>query len=79
MAFAKSLKQLAKSSDCEFTGPFTSESVLLHRIAFAENCRAEFEFTDEPRTKEADWYYVRVVQSNGSLAWSSPIWVEAGP
>jgi hypothetical protein len=22
-----------------------------------------------------DWYYVRVEQKNGELAWSSPIWV----
>ena len=28
------------------------------------------------RLKEhTTWYYVRVVQSMGSLAWSSPIWV----
>jgi len=78
MTFTRSLAQLAKSSDVKFTGPFTSESVLLPRITFAENYRAEFEFTDRHKTDKTDWYYVRVVQSNGSLAWSSPIWVEAG-
>ncbi len=77
MAITKSLKQLAESSDIEFTGPFTSESMLLHRIVFSENYRTEFEFTDKRRTKKTDYYYVRVVQSNGSLAWSSPIWLEA--
>jgi len=77
MAVTKSLKQLAQSSDIEFTGPFTSESMLLHRIVFSENYRTEFEFTDKQRTKKTDRYYVRVVQSNGSLAWSSPIWLEA--
>ncbi|MFH1717573.1 MAG: DUF3604 domain-containing protein [Planctomycetota bacterium] len=80
MAVTKSLGELAESSDIVFTGPFTSESVLLHRAVFSENYRTEFEFTDKPRTEKTDWYYVRVVQSNGSLAWSSPIWVEApGP
>lgn len=74
----KSLKQLAKSSDSVFTGPFTSESILLHRPVFAENYRTEFEFVDERTTDKTDWYYVRVVQTNGSLAWSSPIWLEAG-
>jgi hypothetical protein len=76
MAITKSLKQLSESSDIEFTGPFTSESMLLHRIAFSEHYRTEFEFTDKRRTKKTDYYYVRVVQSNGSLAWSSPIWIE---
>lgn len=75
MAITKSLKQLAESSDIEFTGPFTSESVLLHRIVFSDNYKGEFEFTDESKTGKTDWYYVRVLQSNGSLAWSSPIWL----
>jgi hypothetical protein len=73
----KSLSQLARSSDVLFTGPFTSESVLLHRAVFAENYVCEFDLTDERETQGTDWYYVRVVQSNGSLAWSSPIWLEA--
>ena len=77
MDFTKSLGQLAESSEVKFTGPFTSESVLVPRITFAENFETEFEFTDTHRTDKTDWYYVRVVQSNGSLAWSSPIWVEA--
>ena len=88
MAITKSLEQLAESSHTEFTGPFTSESMLLHRIVFSENYRTEFEFTDRRGTEKmvrqahhpelsrrTDWYYVRVVQSNGSLAWSSPIWL----
>jgi hypothetical protein len=77
MDFTKSLGQLAKSSDVKFTGPFTSESVLLPRITFAENYETEFEFTDRHKTDKTDWYYVRLVQSNGSLAWSSPIWIDA--
>ena len=75
MRITKPLKQLAQSSDTEFTGPFTSESIILHRLAFAENYRTEFEFVDEREPKGTDWYYVRVVQTNGSIAWSSPIWL----
>jgi len=77
MTVAKSLEQLAESSYTEFTGPFTSESVLLHRIVFSENYRTEFEFTDKRGTEKTDWYYVRAVQSNGSVAWSSPIWLKS--
>jgi hypothetical protein len=76
MKITKSLKQLAKSSDAVFTGPFTSESILLHRAVFADNYSTEFEFVDERKTDRTDWYYTRVVQSNGSLAWSSPIWMK---
>ena len=78
MSITKSLEQLAESSDITLTGPFTAESMLLHRIAFSENYRTEFEFTDKRRTEKTDWYYVRVVQSNGSVAWSSPIWLKGG-
>ena len=78
VTITKSLKQLAQSSDAVFTGPFTSESILLHRAVFAENYGTEIEFVDERQTDKTDWYYVRVVQSNGSLAWSSPVWVKAG-
>ena len=31
---------------------------------------------DERRNEATpDWYYVRVTQHNGQLAWSSPIWI----
>ncbi|HEX6358050.1 DUF3604 domain-containing protein [Actinophytocola sp.] len=31
-------------------------------------------WTDEPT--ESSWYYVRVFQTDGEMAWSSPIWVD---
>jgi len=73
----RSLKELVQSSDAVFTGPFTSESILLHRPVFAEHYSTCFEFTDKCQTDETDWYTVRVEQCNGSLAWSSPVWLEA--
>ena len=75
--YSTTLGKLAESSEVEFTGPFTSESFLIHRIVFAENYQTEFEFTDEQNTGQTDWYYVRVAQTNNSYAWSSPIWVES--
>ena len=76
MTVTKTLKQLAQSSHVAFTGPFTSESILLYRLAFARNHHTEFELVDERQSKGTDWYYTRVTQSNGSMAWSSPIWIE---
>ena len=36
---------------------------------------SSFEFRDEKVQEGESYYYVRVEQSDGSLAWSSPIWV----
>ena len=75
MSITISLKELAESSDIFFTGPFTAESILIHRLVFKENYFTDFTFADNVQSDSTDWYYARVVQANGSLAWSSPIWV----
>jgi hypothetical protein len=71
----KTLGDLAESSDIVFTGEFPSESVMVHRIVFSEHYQTSFTLPDRHDTASTDWYYIRVVQTNGSLAWSSPIWV----
>ncbi|MEO7142709.1 MAG: hypothetical protein ABI165_04325, partial [Bryobacteraceae bacterium] len=37
--------------------------------------QASFEFTDRGAEPGGTWTYVRVLQQDGQLAWSSPIWV----
>ena len=37
---------------------------------------ASFEFTDQEFGPGESWYYARVLQQDGQLAWSSPIWVK---
>jgi hypothetical protein len=37
----------------------------------------EFSYTDLEKPKPGDFYYVRVRQVDGSMAWSSPWWIEA--
>lgn len=71
------LADLAESGHVEFTGPFSSESMLVHRLVFAPHERAEMTFVDESEAghPNAEWYMARVTQSNGDRAWSSPIWV----
>jgi hypothetical protein len=59
-----------------FTGPFPLESAMLHRVVFADNYECSFKVEDEDDGGSLNWYYVRVFQSNGEMAWSSPIWVE---
>ncbi|MDE3133941.1 MAG: hypothetical protein KGL15_07745 [Acidobacteriota bacterium] len=34
---------------------------------------------DETRTPPVSWYYVRVIQDDGELAWGSPMWVHRRP
>lgn len=69
-------KDLAESNEPIFTHPFPWESAVVQRIVFSEHAETSFTIHDEDRGEETNWYYVRVVQSNDQLAWSSPIWVE---
>lgn len=39
---------------------------------------AEFEFLDVDAPDGEHWYYVRVEQEDGEIAWSSPIWIDQG-
>ena len=39
------------------------------------NAEAEFEYLDVDAGPGDHWYYVRVEQVDGELAWSSPIWI----
>ena len=37
--------------------------------------QAEFEYTDNAPSAGENFYYVRALQTNDEIAWSSPIWV----
>ncbi|MEJ7637094.1 MAG: hypothetical protein WKF75_03655 [Singulisphaera sp.] len=38
--------------------------------------RVEFTWTDEDEINRGpSWYYVRILQEDGELAWGSPMWV----
>ncbi|MBM4016749.1 MAG: DUF3604 domain-containing protein [Planctomycetes bacterium] len=77
VSLAQRLKDLAESGEMLFTGDFPKESAMLHRLVFHDHYRASFAAADEGDGSGPDWYYARVVQANGQLAWSSPIWVDA--
>jgi len=70
------LADLVDDNVVTFTGPFTSESTIIHRLVGPAEYSGKFRFSDRrPGRNEADWYYVRVTEKNGHMAWSSPIWV----
>ena len=50
------------------------DGVYLHK-AQPRTRDASLEFLDTAAGPGEHWYYVRIEQSNGELAWSSPIWV----
>jgi hypothetical protein len=66
------------------TGPLAKVDVLrnsevVHTAKLDEKTLGETRFTwqDEnpPPTEKLNYYYVRVMQQNGQMAWSSPIWL----
>ena len=76
LQFQRTLGELAENSEVEFTGPFTAESVMAHRLVTPDLYNARFRHTDYGRPGRTDYYYVRATQANGQQAWSSPFWVE---
>jgi len=72
------LAELAEDNVVEFTGGFTTESFILHRLVGPSEYSATVRWQDRrpAKDKAADWYYVRATQHNGHLAWSSPVWVD---
>lgn len=63
------------------TAPFAQIAILKNnRVLYqtgAGETEAQLAITDQTDLAPGDFYYLRVVQSNGDLAWSSPIWVDA--
>jgi hypothetical protein len=59
-----------------FTGGFTTESFIICRLIGNSEYAATIRWQDKGSPKGVgDWYYARVTQHNGQMAWSSPIWV----
>ncbi len=54
--------------------PDYQDEISVHRLASSGTLEANFEVEDTG-TGEGDYYYVRVIQSNDAMAWSSPVWV----
>ena len=76
-SLTQTFAELAESNEMLFTRPFPWESAMLHRVVYRDHWETAFETGDEDGGERTDWYYVRVFEANGEMAWSSPIWVEA--
>jgi hypothetical protein len=70
------LQDLIEDNLITFTGVFTSESFIIHRLVFDDEYATRICWNDKVSKKEqSDWYYVRAKAHNGQMAWASPIWV----
>ena len=52
-----------------------SDRVTLRLVSDDQPLDSDFEFVDHGVAGHGDYYYVRVKQLDGAMAWSSPIWV----
>lgn len=69
------LAELVAGSRTGYLGGFVSPAYRFARAALSDEYETAFEFTDRRADATTrDWYYVRVRQTNGQWAWSSPIW-----
>jgi hypothetical protein len=66
------------------TGPLATvevlrDSAVVHTVRptgkTTEEVRFDWEEAAPPTAAQASYYYIRVTQQNGQMAWSSPIWV----
>jgi hypothetical protein len=51
----------------------------VHRATLTDRLTVDLSLDDKVRSsgrQGTDFYYVRLTQSNGQRAWSSPIWVQ---
>jgi len=58
-------------------GGFLTSAFVFHRAIPRAERTIHAETTHRSEESGADWYYVRVLQTNGQWACSSPVWVEA--
>jgi hypothetical protein len=70
------LADLIEKNVVTITGGFPSESFILERLVGPSEYSARIRWQDRRARKDGgDYYYVRVRQHNGHVAWSSPVWV----
>lgn len=76
--FSCSLAELMSGSRVELMeGPFDQKVKFHELIAESQYCKS-LEIADTyGGSRQRDFYYLRLTQANGQMAWSSPIWVES--
>ena len=71
------LTALIEGPRAGYLGGFLTPAYYFHRAIPQTEYTCDFEFVHQSQSLARDWYYLRVRQTNGQWAWSSPIWIEA--
>jgi len=71
--FGLDVDQIENPEDVSYHNAY---KVKVHLAVPAASYDVPFEFVDDNPPPGRNFYYIRVSQLNGHLAWSSPIWVE---
>lgn len=74
--YRHSLRELLVGSRGHYLRGWLSEAVRVHRAVPERGYAVNLRLDDEPE-RETDCYYLRALQTNGQIAWVSPIWVES--
>lgn len=53
-----------------------TDTVTLRSVKPDESPDRKFMYTDKSEVEPGDYYYIKVIQDDGGMAWSSPIWVK---
>jgi hypothetical protein len=77
VAFTVTLGELLAGNAVRGTSPaFTSPCVLVSRAMTEGEYAAQGVFEDTRPPRPGDWYYLRVTQRNGQMAWTSPVFAD---
>lgn len=79
VAVAADLDDLRAGPLAGYLGGFLTPAYAFGRAVPRSAYAGAFALVHDEPGPGRDWYYVRVRQTNGQYAWSSPIWVEAAP
>ena len=70
------MRELMENSFVDFVGGFPKEAFKIYRLIPENRFLFDGQFIDRfTVTNQDSFYYLRVTQKNGQMAWSSPIWI----
>ena len=72
-----SLGELLQGARAGYLAGFMTPAYRFHRAATQAEYTWQGSFSHRVQAARRDWYYVRVRQKNGQMAWCSPVWVGA--
>lgn len=66
---------IAKDAHLSIINSFSSPKLKIHSLLQPEDYESQHSIID-PSVQPGDYYFLKVIQENGQLAWSSPVWID---